>query len=79
MTYNSLSDLTSITDPDNNTTQYIYSSAGNLLSIAYPDGTAQSFTYNPVSYTHLSFVSGAWRTSKYGLISKARCNNAIAC
>ena len=48
MTYNSLSDLTSITDADNNTTQYSYSSAGNLLSITYPDGTQQSFTYDPL-------------------------------
>ena len=48
MTYDSLSDLTSITDADNNTTQYSYGSAGNLLSITYPDGTQQSFTYDPL-------------------------------
>ena len=48
MTYDSSSDLTSITDADNNTTQYSYSSAGNLLSITYPDGTQQSFSYDPL-------------------------------
>ena len=48
MTYDSLSDLTSITDADNNTTQYSYNSAGNLLSITYPDGTQQSFSYDPL-------------------------------
>ena len=48
MTYDSLSDLTSITDAGNNTTQYHYDAAGNLLSITYPDGTQQSFTYDPL-------------------------------
>jgi RHS repeat-associated protein len=39
--------LTSLADPNGNTTQYKSDSNGNLMDITYPDSTQQQFTYDP--------------------------------
>jgi RHS repeat-associated protein len=43
-----LNRLTSLTDPNGNTTQYGHDANGNLLSITYPDSSQEQFTYDPM-------------------------------
>ena len=47
-TYVPPSRLTSVTDPNGNTTQYQYDQNGDILATEYADGTIESLAYNPI-------------------------------
>jgi RHS repeat-associated protein len=46
MTYNSFNDVTSVTDPRNNTTYYDYDGKGNLTGVRAPENSTTAFTVN---------------------------------
>jgi RHS repeat-associated protein len=48
--YNSRGDLTSVTDPRNNTWTYAYDSAGNRTSMTAPDGQQTTWGYDQSGY-----------------------------
>lgn len=75
MTYDSMNNLTSVTDPNNNTTNYTYDSKGNLTRISAPEGVSTSITVNnqglPTTITNPMSVKTNFEYNDYGNITKA--------
>ncbi len=74
MTYDEMNNLTSITDPNGNTTTYSYDAKGNLTSVSAPEEVTQSFTVDSkgliMEITNAMGVKTQFDYNKYGNLIK---------
>ena len=74
MTYDSMNNLSSVTDPMNNTTTYNYDSKGNLIGVSAPEGVSTSISVNskglPTSVTNPMNVVTEFQYNNYGNLTK---------
>ena len=74
MTYDSMNNLTSVTDPKGNVTTYTYDSKGNLTGISAPEGVSASITVNakglPTKFTNPMGVVTEYSYNRYGNLTK---------
>ena len=75
MTYNSMNDLTSMTDAKGNKTTYSYDSKGNLTGISAPEGVTSSISVNskglPTSITDAMGIVTNLEYNSFGNLTKA--------
>lgn len=74
MTYDSMNNLTGVTDPMGNKTNYSYDSKGNLKSVSAPEGVTASFEVNskglPIETTNAMGVKTEFEYNEYGNLTK---------
>ncbi len=74
MTYDTMNNLTSVTDPKKNTTTYSYDSKGNLVGISAPEGVSTSITVNskglPTEFFNPMNVKTTYEYNTYGNLTK---------
>ncbi len=75
MTYDGMNNLTSFTDPMNNTTEYSYDDKGNLTGVSAPEGVTASIAVNekglPTEITNAMSVKTEFDYNDYGNLVKA--------
>ena len=74
MTYDSMNNLTSVTDPKGNKTTYSYDSKGNLTDISAPEGVSSNIVVNskglPTTVTNPMNVVTQYEYNSYGNLKK---------
>lgn len=74
MTYDSMNNLTSVTDPKGNKTTYSYDSNGNLTGVSAPESVTSSITVNskglPTTVTNAMGVKTNFEYNSYGNLTK---------
>ena len=74
MTYDSMNNMTSVTDPKGNRTTYSYDSKGNLTGVSAPEGVLTSISVNskglPTSVTDPMNVVTQFDYNSYGNLTK---------
>ncbi|MBP5361153.1 MAG: RHS repeat protein, partial [Bacteroidaceae bacterium] len=74
MTYDSMNNLTSVTDPKGNRTTYTYDSRGNLTNISAPEGVTSSISVDskglPTEITNAMGVRTQFEYNNYGNLIK---------
>ena len=74
MTYDSMNNLTSVTDPNNNTTTYTYDSKGNLTRISAPEGVRTNISVNskglPTEVVDPMGISTQYSYNSYGNLTQ---------
>lgn len=75
MTYNSMNDMTSMTDAKGNKTTYSYDSKGNLTGVSAPEGVSSSISVNskglPTSITDAMGIVTNLEYNSFGNLTKA--------
>ena len=75
MTYDSMNNLTSVTDPKGNKTTYSYDSKGNLIGVSAPEGVSTNITVNskglPTEISNPMGVKTQFTYNNYGNLTKS--------